>query len=60
MPVYVLREGVSNVFKVGRTKGEVDGVVKRLRTGNSQPLNILLPSAPGKPPRCSGGRVGVF
>ena len=41
MPVYVLREGQSNVFKIGRTKGTVDGVVKRLRTGNSHPLNIF-------------------
>jgi hypothetical protein len=52
MPVYVLREGVSNVFKVGRTKGEVDGVVKRLRTGNSQPLNIFAVIETNKESAC--------
>lgn len=41
MPVYVLREGSSNIFKIGRTSGTVDGVVTRLRTGNSQPLSIF-------------------
>lgn len=41
MPVYVLREGSSNIFKVGRTKGDVDAVIRRLRTGNSQPLSIF-------------------
>lgn len=41
MPVYVLREGSSNIFKIGRTSGSVDGVVTRLRTGNSQPLSIF-------------------
>jgi hypothetical protein len=39
MPVYILKEGTSNIFKVGRTKGEVSKVLKRLQTGNSQPLN---------------------
>jgi len=41
MPVYVLREGTSNNFKVGRTSGSVDGVIKRLRTGNPRPLNLF-------------------
>ncbi len=41
MPVYILREGISNLFKIGRTSGSVDGVVKRLRTGNPRPLNIF-------------------
>jgi hypothetical protein len=41
MPVYVLREGLSNVFKIGRTSGGVDGVLRRLRTGNSKPLSLF-------------------
>jgi hypothetical protein len=39
MPVYVLREGTTNNFKIGRTSGTVEGVIKRLRTGNPRPLN---------------------
>lgn len=39
MPVYILREGISNNFKVGRTSGSVEGVIKRLRTGNPRPLS---------------------
>jgi hypothetical protein len=38
MPVYVLRESISNNFKIGRTSGTIDGVIKRLRTGNPRPL----------------------
>lgn len=39
MPVYILKEGTSNVFKIGRTKGDVAAVLKRLQTGNSKPLS---------------------
>jgi hypothetical protein len=41
VPVYILREGASNIFKIGRTSGSVDGVIKRLKTGNSQPLTVF-------------------
>lgn len=41
MPVYVLREGSSNVFKIGRTSGDTDSVIRRLQTGNSQPLSLF-------------------
>jgi hypothetical protein len=41
MPVYVLREGTSNIFKVGRTSGDTDSVIRRLQTGNSKPLTLF-------------------
>jgi hypothetical protein len=41
MPVYVLREGNSNIFKIGRTSGDTDTVIRRLQTGNSQPLSLF-------------------
>jgi hypothetical protein len=41
VPVYILREGQSNIFKIGRTKGSATDVVKRLQTGNSQPLTVF-------------------
>jgi hypothetical protein len=41
MPVYVLREGRSNIFKIGRTSGDTDAVIRRLQTGNSQPLSLF-------------------
>ena len=36
--VYVLRSGSGNVFKIGRTRGDVDARIKKLSTGNPQPL----------------------
>lgn len=41
MPVYVLREGLSNVYKIGRTSGDVEDRLKGLRTGNSQGLSLF-------------------
>lgn len=41
MPVYVLREGVSNNFKVARTSGDTEAVIRRLQTGKSQPLSLF-------------------
>jgi T5orf172 domain len=41
MPVYILREGQSNIFKVGRTSGSIENVLKRLRTGNSSCLSLF-------------------
>jgi hypothetical protein len=36
--VYVLRSGNDDVFKIGRTRGDVDARVRSLATGNPQPL----------------------
>ncbi len=41
MPVYILREGQANIFKIGRTNGDIEGVIRRLRTGNSQALTLF-------------------
>jgi hypothetical protein len=32
--VYVLRNGTENIFKIGRTKGDVDDRIRELSTGN--------------------------
>jgi T5orf172 domain len=36
--VYVLRSGAENIFKIGRTKGDVDARILQLSTGNPYPL----------------------
>jgi len=36
--VYVLRSGTENIFKIGRTKGDVDARILQLSTGNPYPL----------------------
>lgn len=41
MPVYVLREGFSNVFKVYRSCEKLDDVADGLRASDSQRLNIF-------------------
>ncbi len=33
--VYILREGLGNVFKIGRISGDIEDRLKGLRTGNS-------------------------
>jgi hypothetical protein len=32
--VYILRSGTENIFKIGRTKGDVDTRILQLSTGN--------------------------
>jgi hypothetical protein len=39
--IYVLREGQGNVFKIGRTSGDIQDRLKGLRTGNSQGLFVF-------------------
>jgi hypothetical protein len=41
VPVYILQEGQSNIFKIGRTSGNVEDVVRTLHRGNSQPLSLF-------------------
>ncbi|PYM19706.1 MAG: hypothetical protein DMD81_03255 [Candidatus Rokuibacteriota bacterium] len=36
--VYVLRSGSENLFKIGRTDGDVDARIRQLATGNPHPL----------------------
>jgi hypothetical protein len=39
--VYVLRGGTDNLFKVGRTEGDVDARIRQLATGNPHRLSKL-------------------
>lgn len=39
--VYVLRSGNENLFKIGRTSGDVDVRIRQLSTGNPHPLTIF-------------------
>lgn len=41
MPVYILIEGQSNVFKIGSTGGAIEDRIHALQTGNSQPLTVF-------------------
>lgn len=41
MPVYILQEGQSHIFKIGRTTGNIDDVIRTLHRGNSQPLTLF-------------------
>ncbi len=36
--VYILQSGTENIFKVGRTKRDVDARIQQLSTGNPYPL----------------------
>jgi hypothetical protein len=36
--VYLLRSGTENIFKIGRTRGDVDARIQQLSTGNPYPL----------------------
>jgi hypothetical protein len=36
--VYVLRSGTENIFKIGRTRGDVDARIRQLSTGNPYPF----------------------
>src|SRR5438552_846267 len=36
--VYILRSGGENLFKIGRTDGDVDARIRQLATGNPHPL----------------------
>lgn len=36
--VYILRSGDENLFKIGRTTGDLDARIKQLSTGNPHPL----------------------
>lgn len=40
MPVYVLREGASNVFKIGRIRGDVEEVLRNLHQGSCGSLSL--------------------
>jgi len=41
VPVYILQEGQSHIFKIGRTTGDVEDVIRTLHRGNSQPLTLF-------------------
>lgn len=41
MPVYILQEGQSHIFKIGRTAGNVEDVIRTLHRGNSHPLTLF-------------------
>ena len=41
MPVYILQEGQSHIFKIGRTTGNVEDVIRTLHRGNSHPLSLF-------------------
>lgn len=39
--VYILKNGDSNYYKIGRTKGDIEKRRKSLSTGNPQPLSLF-------------------
>ena len=42
--VYILRSGSENLFKIGRTDGDVDARIRQLATGNPYKLTSSMSS----------------